>query len=318
MNFKGLKYFSYLGSKKQLFRDVFPFIVNLKFKKYYELFCGSGSFYFNLFYNYPNKIEIVYLTDVNFVVLSLIISIQHFPEDFLEYLKKNIEIYHKNAHNHEANVEYFKNVKLKEINDNIELFNRFENQMENLSSEEILKVVELCSNYYILSYIAYNGSLIFTKEFKISMMTIRNYQKHFLNFKEIEKSVLEFHNALKNACVLNKSYEWCLESVGKDSFVYLDPPYLLNPDKKNAHYVFNFGLEEHKKLSKFLYELDSKGVKFILSNEIKGERKEEIIKELYGDWNVVKLKKFRNLAKDSENKNYSEELLVLNFENGLF
>lgn len=107
--------------------------------------------------------------------------------------------------------------------------------------------------------------------------------------------------------------------LGKSDFVYCDPPYLITTGSYNdgKRGFTGWGKLEEAKLLKILKELDSRGVRFALSNVIdhKGRRN-----EMLADW--VKENDFcvHYLAKDYRNSNYhtqnigvTQEVLVTNY-----
>lgn len=105
---------------------------------------------------------------------------------------------------------------------------------------------------------------------------------------------LEICNRLKNVTILNRDYKDVFKQLdSSESFFYIDPPYICATNKNN-YYKNTFNEGDHQELMVYLKELEGK---FILSY---GE--DEIIRELYKDFNII------------ESKNIDKELLITNYE----
>ena len=105
---------------------------------------------------------------------------------------------------------------------------------------------------------------------------------------------LEICNRLKNVTILNRDYKEVFNQLdSNESFFYIDPPYICATNKKN-YYKNTFNEGDHQELKVYLEMLKGK---FILSY---GD--DEIIRELYEDFNIIE-------SKTSEN-----ELLITNYE----
>lgn len=84
----------------------------------------------------------------------------------------------------------------------------------------------------------------------------------------LETRIREASEALEGTNILNKDFEYILETVDDNDVVYLDPPY--KPTSKTASFTEysegGFGEDEQMRLLETVKELDDRGVRFILSN----------------------------------------------------
>ena len=122
-------------------------------------------------------------------------------------------------------------------------------------------------------------------------------------WKFMKKSKVHFYNLNYTDFLKKVKYD-------RDSFVYLDPPYLISGSEYNK--LWNE--KEEKKLCECLDELNSKGIKFGITNLVKHKGKENLI---FLDWS----KKYyshninSNYISFNDNtiKNSSQEVYVTNY-----
>lgn len=96
----------------------------------------------------------------------------------------------------------------------------------------------------------------------------------------------------KNVTFYSKDYEELLEHMNKNTFVYIDPPYLItcwsyNDGKRG----FNWWDEnEEQRLLNFLDKLDKKNIKFMLSNIlVKWNKENKLLKDrIVTKWHKIK------------------------------
>lgn len=134
---------------------------------------------------------------------------------------------------------------------------------------------------------------------------------------KVRANLIAFSERLKDIVIeiSNKSYDSLnINSLGKDDFVFMDPPYWITKA------VYNYGKwteNDEIKLCNFIRALHKKGVKFMLTNVIKTNARtnyhlEKLISDL--ELNVVTTK--NNFSNSSYNKNRNEksiEIVVKNY-----
>jgi DNA adenine methylase len=82
-----------------------------------------------------------------------------------------------------------------------------------------------------------------------------------------EEHIKRVSELIKDVTFSVCSFEDSLKNVNKDDFIYLDPPYAPESDTSFVSYtVDGFNLDSHKLLFKQCNEMNSKGIKFLLSN----------------------------------------------------
>ena len=102
----------------------------------------------------------------------------------------------------------------------------------------------------------------------------------------------------------------------RDSFVYLDPPYLITTGSYNdGNRGFkNWTPSQEILLFDSLRELDKKGVRFALSNVLSHKGKENnLLLEFAEDYRVIELNKHYNNSSYNTNKGDSTEILLVNY-----
>lgn len=153
--------------------------------------------------------------------------------------------------------------------------------------------------FYVLIVFSFNNQIRFNKNGEFNLPV----GKRDFNAK-MRKKLIEFIDRIheNNYEFIAKDFSNIrVEEIENLSFVYADPPYLITTASYNEQGGWN---EEHEKnLLKFLDGLDSKGIRFALSNvmESKG-RKNEI---LY-NWTILNKDKYivHYLNNDYSNSNY--------------
>ena len=98
--------------------------------------------------------------------------------------------------------------------------------------------------------------------------------------------------------------------ANKGDFVYFDPPYVpLSITSNFTSYTKDgFDIEMQFKLRDICDELDSKGVKFMLSNS-----DTELVKELYNKYTIIKVFATRQINANGFGRGKISEILVRNY-----
>lgn len=125
-----------------------------------------------------------------------------------------------------------------------------------------------------------------------------------------EQNLLEFSNRVQNAEFKSDDFEVLLKNSGKDDFVYMDPPYIKISETSSfvAYVSSGFPLEEHLRVKKVCDDLNSKGVKFLLSNSDCNETR-----DLYRNYWIKEITTRRSISAKKENRGEIKELLIKNY-----
>lgn len=267
----------WVGGKRQLLTVINENIPKGKFKYYCEPFLGGGAVLFDL----QPKEAIV--NDLNEELMNVYYVIKNNIDELIRDLKK-----------HENKEDYF--YKLRELDRNKEEYN-------------CLSKVEKASRILYLNKTCFNGLFRVNSSGEFNTPFGRYKKPNIVN-EPILRAVNSYFNEY-NIKFYNKDYETVLESLKKDSFVYLDPPY--DPVSDSSSFTgYNkggFNQEEQKRLKKCCDKLDKKGIKFLLSNSAT-----EFIKELYEDYNTQIVKAKRSINSVSNKRGQIDEILVKNYD----
>jgi len=122
-----------------------------------------------------------------------------------------------------------------------------------------------------------------------------------------KKNILNVSNALKNVEIKCCDFSEVLKYVDKEDFVYFDPPYY--PLNKTSNFTFytqnNFLEEEQKRLYNVFCELDKKGCYVIKSNS-----NTEFIKDLYKNFDIIKVEANRFINSKINGRGKIDEILI--------
>lgn len=106
-------------------------------------------------------------------------------------------------------------------------------------------------------------------------------------------------------------YSEVLRDVGKDTFVYLDPPY--DPISTTANFTSyskeGFGKEEQIRLRECCDELNSRGIRFMLSNSAT-----PFIKEQYSHYNQTIVFAKRAINSVGTKRGKVDEIVIRNYD----
>lgn len=124
----------------------------------------------------------------------------------------------------------------------------------------------------------------------------------------------EFENCsklLKHATILNQDFETVLTNrVGKNDWVYLDPPYAVENRRIFRQYsAVSFGLEDLKRLAWVLEEIHARKARFVLSYAQCREAT-----EFFGHWLSRRVYCQRNVAGYSSHRRRAAEMIYSNFK----
>jgi len=265
------------GGKRQLLSEIDLLMPEKKNKYYYEPFLGGGSVLFHL----QPKNAVV--NDVN----QELINVYNIVKNKLTELIEDLKI-------HQNNAEYFYKIRA------------LDRQSETYST---LSDIQKASRIIFLNKTCFNGL------FRVN--SIGEFNSPFGSYKnpnivnEITlNAVSKFFND-NNIIFKCGDFQDSLIDIKKDSFVYLDPPY--DPISLSSNFTgytkTGFGEFEQKRLKDLCDELDSKGIKFLLSNSCT-----DFIKDLYKNYNIKIIQAKRSINSNSEARGLVDEVLIRNYE----
>lgn len=259
---------------------------------YIEPFLGGGSFFLNLPSTYTN-LKNFYVNELNrdlFQVWDLILN--NPIEEVETGLKSHLSIF-KSQHN-ENNEYYYK------IRDSF-----------NATTENSLKKI---AQFLYLNKTCYNGLIRYNSKHKFNS-PLGSYTNPPI---EDTSRLKDISNLLNNKSIssYNMDFQLFLENLKKDkilnknSFVYLDPPYV--PQSITANFTSynsnNFTEYDQYRLLSILHLIDSSGSKFMISNS-----DTPLTRSMYSNFNIIEIMNNRSINCKKVNRGKIKELIVKNY-----
>ena len=216
------------------------------------------------------------------------------------------------------------------------------------STDEIVNEVEEIISKYELSRTNKFGYLKLRQDYNLSKSPILllvlcffsfNHQIRFNNKLEFNMpfggSSNSYNEALKNNLIASKnrinernikfvSDDFANIHITNDCFVYADPPYLITTGTYNEsrNEISGWGEEDDVRLFSYLDELNSRGIKFAMSNVFanKGRTNDLLINwskkydvyHLLNTYNNATYKRENEIGEKSEND--TDEVLIVNYK----
>lgn len=263
----------WVGGKRQL---MFELLKNLpeNFNKYFEPFIGGGALFFEL---QPDN---AYISDMNEELINLYSVVRDDVYELIKDLSK-----------HEVSKEYFLEIR------NIDRTEEYSN----------LSNVERASRFIYLNRTCFNGMYRVNSkgEFNVPFGNYKN--PRIID----ENNLLNCSELLKETEIKCADFSEILNKVQKNDFVYFDPPYVpLNETSSFTSYTKEgFDIDMQFKLRDVCDELDSMGVKFMLSNS-----DTKLVNELYANYEIKKVFASRQINANADGRGKITEVLVKNYD----
>ena len=126
-----------------------------------------------------------------------------------------------------------------------------------------------------------------------------------------ENNLINCSNLLQKTEIKNADFSEILNCVQSGDFVYFDPPYVpLNETSSFTSYTKDgFDIDMQFKLREVCNELDSMGVKFMLSNS-----DTKFVNEVYENYNIKKVFASRQINANPNGRGKITEVLVKNYD----
>jgi len=241
--------------------------------KYFEPFLGAGSLFF------ANGFSNAFISDIN---------------------PQLVNTYKKVKSNYEE-----LDLLLKEFYSRFNLNNAFYYQMRdqfNVYRNE--ESIEQAARFIFLIHTNYNGMYRVNRkgEYNVPLGKLSPSLPDRPHMKELSRKLKK----VDIDCVDYRSIE---NLVSHNDFVYLDPPYppLDWNNPQNQFTVNTFSKQDHEDTADFANSLSQKGCFVLISYP-----DVQFVRELYKNWNIVKLDAFRSISCKKERKKISE-LLIRNY-----
>ena len=262
----------WVGGKRQL---MFELLKNLpeNYNRYFEPFIGGGALFFEL---QPDN---AYISDMNEELINLYQVVRDNVDELITDLQK-----------HDISKEYFMEIR------NIDRTEEYENW----------STVQKASRFIYLNRTCFNGMYRVNSkgEFNVPF-------GHYKNPRILdENNLINCSNLLQKTEIKHADFSKILKKVKKGDFVYFDPPYVPLSETSSFTSYTKDGFDIHMqfKLKDVCNELDSMGVKFLLSNS-----DTKLVNELYENYNIKKVFASRQINANADGRGKITEVLVRNY-----
>lgn len=260
----------WVGGKRQL---MFELLKNMpeSYNRYFEPFIGGGALFFEL------QPENGYISDMNAELINLYSVVRDNVYELIQDLNK-----------HELTKDYF--LKIRNL-DRTKKYNTLSN-------------VEKAGRFIYLNRTCFNGMYRVNAQGQFNV-PFGNYKNPRIVDAD---NLINCSKLLKNTEI--KCAEEVLNKVKKGDFVYFDPPYVpLSETSSFTSYTKDgFDIDMQFKLREVCDELDSMGVKFMLSNS-----DTKLVHELYSSYKINKVFASRAINANANGRGKITEVLVKNY-----
>lgn len=269
----------WIGGKTQLLSTMVP-LLPCKYNTYCEPFVGGGAL---LFHVQPHT---AIINDINTEIITAYNVIKYDVENLIVELK---------TFKNESDFYYW-----------VRSWDRDTDVYNNISD------IKKAARILYLNKTCFNGLYRVNNQGKYNAAFGKYKNPNIMN-EVVLRHISEYFNKC-DITILNADYTKVLESLPRDSFVYLDPPY--DPVTKTANFTRyssnGFSQDDQIELKEMCDKLTSGGVKFMLSNS-----STEFIKNLYSDgekYNIIEVDAVRKVNCVASKRGKVSEVIVRNYK----
>lgn len=258
-------FLKWVGGKRQLMPSIVEHLPkNIHLYNYVEPFIGGGAVLFHL--QPKNAI----INDFNKELINVYEVIKNNLSELIIDLKK-----------HDNNADYFYQIR------SLDRTEEFKN----------LAPVERASRVIFLNKTCFNGLYRVNNAGEFNAPFGRYKNPNIVNELTL-KAVNKYFNS-NNVVFKSGDYQDVLSEISENSFVYLDPPY--HPISESSNFTGyvqgGWDIFDQTRLRDACDQLDSKGIKFLLSNS-----SSPIIKDLYEKYKITTVKANRAINSNGSDR----------------
>lgn len=264
----------WVGGKRQLLSEILPMINIKSGSTYVEPFLGGGAVLFDL---QPKKAVV---NDYNGELINVYLTVRDFAEELITELEKH------NANNTE---DYYYEIRA---------LDRSEKYQEMSNVEKAARII-------YLNKTCYNGLYRVNLAGQFNSPYGKYKNPNIVNATAIRAMSKYFNENKIEIC--NGDYREVLKRVKKNSFVYLDPPYMpISSSSSFTGYTENgFSYEQQVALKNECDKLRKKGIPFVQSNSDCLE-----IRELYKEYEIKTVQAKRAINSNASKRGEINEVLI--------
>ena len=265
----------WVGGKRQLLSEIIP-LIDESCDNYVEPFIGGGAVLFRL---QPKK---AIINDYNTELINVYRTVRDGLDALVALLKEH-EKYNSSDYYYEVRA--------------LDRTPDFDKMSNSEKAARIIYLNKTCYNglYRVNSLGQFNSPYGKYKNPNIVNEVVLRAISKYLNGNEIS--------------IRSGDYKDVLNNIEKNSFVYLDPPYMpISSSSSFTGYTEGgFGYDKQVELKEECDKLDSKGVHFLQSNSDCEE-----IRELYKAYRIKVVKAKRAINSDAKKRGQINEVLIYN------
>ncbi len=286
------------GGKSQLLNEIkkiYPDELGKRITKYAEPFVGGGAVLFDILSNY--KLDKLYIGDLNAELINAYQIIKNDVQELITVLKRLSKEYFSFCD--EQKKEYYYSTRKR--------FNSLKLSQNDSHS------IEKAALFIFLNKTCFNGLYRVNKK-GLFNVPVGSYKNPTICD---EDNLLNISDALKKVIIVCGDYRLSDGFIDEDTFVYFDPPY--RPLSETASFTSytknNFGDEEQIELAKYVYKLEQRGAKIVISNSDPKnlEKKDEFFDKLYSTYQINRVFATRMINCNGNSRGKIKELLISTF-----
>ena len=189
-------------------------------------------------------------------------------------------------------------------NNSAEYYNKIRDDYKDKNLRE-LPIVEIAARFIYLNKTCFNGLYRVNSRGNFNVPYDKNRKKYYIYNKELFDSISEFLTKNNKNKILSTDYIEVVKDAKKGDFVYFDPPY----DGTFSSYTSEkFKDSDQLKLATLCYELDKKGVKFMVSNS-----NTEYVRNLYRKFKIKIVESKSSISRSNTGRGKVEEVIITNY-----
>jgi len=298
-------FLKWAGGKTQLLDELYKrlplsLLQSTEIERYVEPFVGGGAFFFFLKKNF--KIKEAFLIDINKELIVGYKVIQNNVYELIDELVKIEEEYSKLPEEERENFYY----KIRDkYNEQRKCFDYTKYNPE---------WIKRASYLIFLNKTCFNGLFRLNKKGEFNV-PFGKYKDPTICDSE---NLIEVHKALQDTDIICADFEESRKFIGKETLVYLDPPYRPLNDTSNftSYSETKFDDNDQRRLAKFFKDMDEKGAYLILSNsDPKNEdENDNFFDELYSGFVIERVKAKRYINSKGDKRGDINELIIRNYK----
>ena len=289
-------FIKWVGGKGQLLEQLSVLLpkdlATRKNLAYGEPFVGGGAMLFFMLGRYPNITRAV-INDLNRELIATYRSVKESPDELIDILRKQQDRYRTCKTEEERKAFYLA-----------------ERERYNKRG---LRDVEVAALFIFLNRTCFNGL------YRVNSKGLFNvpFGKSVNPLICDEDTIRADSKLLQKVEILNGDFEQVEKSLGKNAFVYFDPPYrpLTQTASFTAYAKDGFNDDEQRRLASFCRRLDKNGHQWLLSNSDphNADPSDMFFEEIYSGFDINRVSASRMVNSDASGRGKIAELAIRNY-----